>query len=99
MTSVPARSPLKAAYAVLWFGLAVMGAAVLWWLIYYGQWQGAFSLLDVKFSCLSGDSMECANFQDFIGPSAIPVYSPMLLWAGTVVTLVGLYLTRRNRAA
>ena len=99
MNAVPAKSPLKAAYAVLYFGLGVMLVAVLWWLVYYGQWQGAFSLLDVKFSCIAGDSMECTNFQDFIGPSSIPVYQPMLMWAGTVVTLIGLYLSRRNRAA
>ena len=98
MTTAPAKSPARAANALLYFGLAVMVAGVLWWLLYYSQWEGMFGLLDVKFSCLSGDSMECTNFQEFIGPSVLPVYSPMLLWAGTVVALVGLYLTRRSKA-
>jgi hypothetical protein len=98
MNAAPAKSPARAANALLYFGLAVMVAAVAWWLIYYSQQGGLFAMLDVKFSCISGDSTECSNFQDFIGPSAIPVYSPMLLWAGTVVTLIGLYLTRRSKA-
>ena len=88
----------NASQAVMFAGLAFMAAAIAWWFIYYGQWQGMFGLLDVKLSCISGDSYECSNFQRFIGPSAIPVYQPILMWGGVVVTLVGLYLMRRSKA-
>jgi hypothetical protein len=79
-------------------GAAMMATALTWWLIYYGQWQGMFGSLDEKLSCVSGDSFECSHFQDFIGLSAIPVYSPLLLWLGVVVVLLGLFLTRWNKA-
>jgi hypothetical protein len=97
MIATPAKSPLKAARAVLLFGLAVMAVAAIWWLAYYSQYQGLANL-GGKFACFSNEASECLTIQILIGPSAIPVYSPMLLWAGTVVALVGLYLTRRNRA-
>jgi hypothetical protein len=97
MIATPAKSPLSAAGAVLTFGLAVMAVAAVWWLAYYSQYQGLAHLSD-KFACFSNDAEQCLSIQILIGPSAIPVYSPMLLWAGTVVALVGLYLTRRNRA-
>lgn len=97
MKSVEDRKA-NASQAVMFAGFAFMAAAVAWWLVYYAQWQGMFGLLDVKLSCISGDSFECSNFQDFIGPSAIPVYQPVLMWGGVVVTLVGLYLIRRNKA-
>ena len=79
-------------------GAGMMATAVTWWLIYYGQVQGMFGALFDKLSCVSGDSPECDNFQTLIGPSAIPVYSPLLLWLGVIVVLVGLFLTRWNRA-
>ena len=77
-------------------GLALIGCAVVWWLSYYSQWQG-FAHLDIKFACLNGEAMECSNFQDLIGPSVLPVYSPLALYAGIGLTLVGLYLTRRQK--
>jgi hypothetical protein len=98
MESGPTKSPAIAGRAVFTYGLAVLAAAVVWWLAYYSQYQGLGSL-DVKIACLGGEAVECTGLQHFIGPSAIPVYSPMLLWVGIVVTLIGLYLTRRNRAA
>jgi hypothetical protein len=36
--------------------------------------------------------------QQFIGASFVPPYSPLLLWLGVVVTLLGLFLTRWNKA-
>ena len=97
MIANEAKSPANAARAVLIFGLAVIVAALVWWLAYYSQYNGLADL-GAKFACFSNDVPECAIVQSFIGPSAIPVYSPMLLWAGLVVALVGLYLTRRHRA-
>ena len=97
MTAMADTGPVKRKiHPLLFAGLALMGCAVVWWLSYYSQWQG-LDLLDVKFACLSGEAMECTNFQDFIGPSATPVYSPLVMYAGIVLTLVGLYLTRRQK--
>ncbi len=79
-------------------GAAMMATAAAWWLTYYAQVQGMFGSLTDKLSCFSGDSSECTNFQSLIGPSAIPVYSPLLLWLGVIVVLLGLFLTRWNRA-
>ena len=87
-------SPAK---PILFAGLAVMGVAVLWWLVYYGQHVGWFSLLRRKIGCLYGDAMECGAFRDFIGPSVVPVYSPVLMWVGTAAVAVGLYLNRRSK--
>ena len=83
---------------VVYGGAAIMASAIAWWLVYYSQWRGMFAQLDLKLSCFSGDSFECSNFQNIIGPSALPVYSPLLLWLGVVMVLVGLFLTRWNRA-
>jgi hypothetical protein len=94
---MPAKSPARAARALLIFGLSVVGVAVVWWLAYYSEWQGLGGL-GLKFGCLSNDSADCAGLQTLIGSSAVPVYSPMLLWAGSVVALIGLYLSRRNKA-
>ena len=79
-------------------GAAMMATAAAWWLTYYAQVQGMFGSLTDKLSCFSGDSYECTNFQTLIGPSAIPVYSPLLLWLGVIVVLLGLFLSRWNRA-
>ena len=78
-------------------GLALMSASLAWWVTYYAQWGGMFGHLDSKLSCVSGDSYECTNYQQFIGPSVLPAYSPLLLWLGVVVTILGLFLSRWNR--
>jgi hypothetical protein len=97
MTAMADAAPAKRKlHPLLLAGLAVMAAALAWWLAYYSQWQG-LSLLDIKWKCLNGDAFECSNFRDFIGPSAIPVYSPLAWYAGIGLTLVGLYLTRRQK--
>lgn len=92
------KGVLRGRYGLMVIGLVLLGLALLWWFAYYGQWGGWFSLLDVKWGCISGEPFECANFREFIGPSAIPAYSPVLWWAGIIVTLVGLYVSRRSRA-
>jgi hypothetical protein len=97
MMVAPAKSPARAARAVLFFGLAVVAAAALWWLAYYSQYRGLTNL-GAKFACFSSEAPECLTIQTLIGPSSIPAYSPMLLWTGGVVALIGLYLTRRNKA-
>ena len=79
-------------------GLALMASAFAWWLAYYAQAGGMFAKLEVKLSCVSGDSADCTRIQHFIGPSVLPPYSPLLLWLGVVVTILGLFLTRWNKA-
>ena len=97
MMAVSAKSPARAARAILIFGLGVVVIAALWWLVYYSQYQGLTNL-GAKFACFSGEAPQCLTIQTLIGPSAIPAYSPVLAWAGGVVALIGLYLTRRNKA-
>jgi len=79
-------------------GLALMASAIAWWLAYYAQAGGMFARLEIKLGCVSGDSLDCTRFQHFIGPSVLPPYSPLLLWLGAVVTILGLFLTRWNKA-
>ena len=94
----PARAKTSEPGSAATFGgLALMASALAWWLTYYAQWGGMFGAFDRKLSCVSGDSYECTNFQQFIGPSVLPAYSPVLLWLGVVVTLLGLFLTRWNK--
>lgn len=97
MIADEAKSPAKAARAVMTFGLAVVAAAFAWWLAYYSQHDGLNGLGD-KIACFSNDAPSCVTLQMLIGPSAIPVYLPVFLWSGAVVSLVGFYLTRRNKA-
>jgi hypothetical protein len=89
---------VDAGSATTYAGLSLMSAAFAWWVTYYSQWGGFLGHLDMKLSCVSGDSFECTNFQQFIGPSVLPAYSPLLLWLGVVVTILGLFLTRWNKA-
>jgi len=95
MSAAAHRAP---AHGWTWLGLGIMATAAAWWLSYYSQWRGPFGLLDVKLGCISGDSFECSNIQDFIGSSILPPYSPLLLWLGVVVVVLGLFLTRWNKA-
>jgi hypothetical protein len=83
--------------AVTFGGLAVMASALAWWASYYSQWSGVASHLDIKLGCVSGDSVDCTHIQQFIGPSLLPAYSPLLLWLGVVVTILGLFLSRWNK--
>jgi hypothetical protein len=97
MMAMTEKSPARAARAVLLFGLGVMAVALVWWFAYYVQ-AGGLSGLGATFACLSSDAAECSITQSQIGSSELPAYSPMMLWAGTVAALIGLYLTRRNKA-
>ena len=85
------------ASAVLFGGLAVIASALAWWASYYSQWGGFAGHLEIKLGCVSGDSTDCGLVQQFIGTSILPAYSPLLLWLGVVVTILGLFLSRWNR--
>lgn len=84
--------------AATFAGLALMSAALAWWFSYYTQLGGLSWNLDAKLGCLSGDGIDCDHLQQFIGPSLLPAYSPLLLWLGAVVTILGLFLSRWNKA-
>ena len=84
--------------AVTFAGLALIAAALAWWVSYYSQLGGLEFRLDAKLGCLTGDSLDCDHLQQFIGPSMLPAYSPLMLWGGVVVTILGLFLSRWNRA-
>ncbi len=95
----PARvEKAKPGSAVTYAGLALMSAAVAWWVSYYSQLGGLGWRLDGKLGCLAGDGVDCDHLQRFIGASVLPAYSPLLLWFGVVVTILGLFLSRWNRA-
>ena len=95
----PVRTKAKATDgAATYGGLTLMASAIAWWFSYYSQAGGPLARLDVKLSCLSGDGLDCTRLQNFIGPSVLPAYSPLLLWLGVVVTILGLFLTRWNKA-
>ena len=60
-----------------------------------------FGYLDGKLSCVSGDSYECTNYQQFHRTVGLPVYSPLLLWLrrdGGAARSISLALERRFRA-
>ena len=87
----PRRTPLASK-----IGRALWAVAIPWWLLYYAQWHGAFGLLRLKVMCLGGTTYECAFFQQQIH-GGIPVYSPVLWWAGLIAMAVGLYRSRAAR--
>ena len=84
--------------AVTFGGLTLITASLGWWFSYYTQVGGLSWRFDDKLSCLSGDGILCDHLQQFIGPTFLPAYSPLLLWLGVVVTLLGLFLSRWNKA-
>ena len=84
--------------AATFAGLTLMTAALGWWFSYYTQVGGLSWRFDDKLGCLSGDGLECDHLQQFIGPTFLPAYSPLLLWLGVVVTILGLFLSRWNKA-
>jgi len=93
----PAPKPRTPMHALLKVGIAVMVLSLVWWLTYYSAYGGWFGVLDVKYLCLSGWMEDCDRIQAQIGSGPIPAYSPFVWWAGTILLLVGLYLTMRNR--
>jgi hypothetical protein len=84
--------------AATFAGLALMSASLAWWFSYYSQIGGIAWSLDEKLGCVSGDSLDCDHLQQFIGDTVLPAYSPLILWLGAVVTILGLFLSRWNKA-
>ena len=84
--------------AATFAGLALMSASLAWWVSYYSQLGGFTWRFDSKLGCLSGDGLDCTHLQQFIGPTFLPAYQPLMLWFGALVTILGLFLSRWNRA-
>lgn len=99
MTDTPpiAEPPRRQMHPLLLAGVALMLASIAWWLAYYSAYGGWFGVLDIKYLCLSGWMEDCEAIQRQIGSGFLPTYSPFAWWAGTLLMLVGLYATMRNR--
>lgn len=77
-------------------GALAMALAIVWWFVYYSQWKGPFELFDVKLGCLFFKSFECRAFQQFIGPSSIPVYQPGMFLGGLIALVGGFAMLKRR---
>lgn len=70
-------------------GVGLMAAALLWWFLYYAHYEGAFGLMGLKLMCITGSTMECDSYREWIGKTVIPAYQPALWWAGVTVYAAG----------
>lgn len=70
-------------------GLTMCTAALVWWLAYYSQYDDWFQHLDVKAPCIVTTVEVCRTMQKPLATSAIPVYQPILFWAGLLVFAFG----------
>ncbi len=72
-------------------GLAIMGAAFVWWFLFYAQWTGPLHLLDLKAPCLVATIDACKFFQSRLEElnAAGPAYHPAAWWVGVTVFLAG----------
>jgi hypothetical protein len=72
-------------------GLAMMGAAFVWWFLFYAQWTGPLHLLDLKVPCLVTTLGECSFFQSRLEAfhAAGPAYHPVAWWIGVAAFLAG----------
>lgn len=87
--------------AVLVAGLATTTGAVLWWgLTYWQVWFYEYLSLPQAGRCLVGDSTICrlaAALCTGQHRALVAVYSPLALWAGAVLSAVGLAVTTAAR--
>jgi hypothetical protein len=79
----------KPGHAAIHLGLALWAVSLVWWFLYYAQYQGPFELLGPKFGCFTGASAECLRFQKWMGPTAIPAYLPIFWYAGMLAMIAG----------
>jgi hypothetical protein len=72
-------------------GLAIMGAAFVWWFLFYAQWTGPLHLLDLKAPCLVATIDACRFFQSRLEElnAAGPAYHPAVWWVGMTAFLAG----------
>lgn len=77
-------------------GFGLLAISLIWWFVYYAQYGGAFSLMDLKLACISWPTKECYFFQQQIrGP--VPRYVPAFWYAGMLAFAVGLYQIWQQR--
>jgi hypothetical protein len=72
-------------------GLVIMGAAFVWWFLFYAQWTGPLHLLDLKAPCLVATIDACRFFQSRLEElnAAGPAYHPAVWWVGMTAFLAG----------
>jgi len=82
-------------------GLAGLGGAVLWWLIFYStviqKVGGRNDKLSDFFGCLFADSGPCTVVKAVAKLGGYYPYEPMLLWISAVVAGVGFVMKQSSR--
>ena len=96
MTDVqPQTEPRRVPIATK-IGFGLWAVALLWWFLYYAQYEGAFQLLRLKIMCLDGATRECKFFQEQIH-GGVPTYYPIFWWAGMIALVTGFFQGRAKR--
>jgi hypothetical protein len=89
--SDPVATRGRAGFAgAILIGLALLAVTSAWWFFYYSQYDGARKELDVKLPCVAVTSDDCLSIQQHLLGSMIPVYHPVLFWAGAIVLALGI---------
>jgi hypothetical protein len=92
----PTRPPMP---LMLKIGFALWAASMVWWFLYYAQYQGPFGLMRLKIACINGATSECLFFQQQIKDTILPTYYPILWYAGIVASVIGIYQQYKSRKA
>ena len=91
----------KLATNIFRVGLAGLGAAVLWWLIFYSmvlkQVGGRNDKLSDFFGCLFVDSGPCTIVKTVAKFGGYYPYEPMLFWVAAVVAGIGFVMKLSSR--
>jgi len=62
---------------------------LIWWLSFYSQYDDWFQHLDVKAPCIAVTIEVCRTMQKPLATSEIPLYQPILFWAGLLILAFG----------
>jgi len=91
----PVRQRMPLASLIGW---ALWVMSLVWWYFYYSQYGSAFELFEQKFICVAVTTDVCLAIEQKLAMSAIPIYHPVLLWAGVIAIVLG-FVQRRSRRA
>ena len=87
----------KAGAALTVGGVAIVVAAVFWWMTFYSKVMGG--QVGSAFPCLFSSSEEC-QFVSMMGRmGGLSPYTPFLFWVGAIVAIVGVFLLIASLAA
>lgn len=78
-------------------GLGLWALSLIWWFFYYSQYDGALQQLGTKAPCFAVTINDCLDMQQRLSGSAMPVYHPVLLWAGLIAVILGIMQRRTRR--